>query len=444
MPTPSPAARPWPGPVAGRLGAAVLLALAGCVDGVPAGPEEEPGDDGAATVRWGVVEAGDGFTCGLSRDGRAYCWGSRAGGALGDGGSQGVAARPVAVLGGRAYDSLAVGRHHACGLTAGGEAWCWGRNESGQLGTPTSGRCTVDGDPLACAPQPVRAAPSLAFAGLSAGGAQSCGVTGETRLYCWGSNEAGQLGVGGLGGSTTTPQGVGIGYVSVAAGGFHTCARDGLANVLCWGGNAYGQLGDGTRLARTAPSFVVIRAGALTAGHRNSCILSPAHCWGRGTEGQIGNGVLLDALVPIRVDSEASFTQLDAGGQHVCGVTGTGRALCWGRGSEGALGTGELPEAEGRPVPVAGDRTWARVSAGHGHSCGVTEDGTALCWGRNEAGQLGDGTREDRAAPAVVAGPREAAAAAAASRAPRQAPASRTSRTASRRSGARRNPRLLR
>lgn len=384
---------------------ALALVLGACVDAPPTDPGEEPGDGEDAPVRWRVVEAGDGFTCGLSREGRAFCWGSRDAGALGDGGSRGTAERPVRVLGDRTYDSLAVGRHHACGLTARGEAWCWGRNGRGQLGTPTSGSCTVNGDRLDCARQPVRAAPSLTFAGLSGGGAHACGVTDGTRLFCWGSNEAGQLGVGGLGGATTTPQRVGVGYVSVAAGGFHTCALDGLNNVLCWGGNAHGQLGDGSRLTRTAPSFVTIRAGALTAGFRNTCILAPAHCWGRGTEGQIGNGVLLDGLVPIRVDAEVSFTRIDAGGFHICGVTEEGEALCWGRGSEGALGTGELPDVEGRPVPVAEDRPWDRVSAGHGHGCAVSGDGAAYCWGRNEVGQLGDGSREDRAAPVPVAEP---------------------------------------
>ncbi len=388
------------------LAVALVLAAGGCVDGVPSEPDEEPGNGEPAPVRWRVVEAGDGYTCGLSREGRAFCWGARAAGAVGDGGSEGAADRPVRVVGDRTYDSLAVGRHHACGLTPRGEAWCWGRNGRGQLGTPTSGSCTVEGDRLDCARQPVRAAPGLTFAGVSAGGSHTCGVTDETRLYCWGSNEAGQLGVGGLGGTTTTPQRVGVGYIRVAAGGFHTCALDGLFNVLCWGGNAHGQLGDGSRLARTAPSLVTIQgAEALTAGLRNSCLLAPAHCWGRGTEGQIGNGVLLDALVPIRVDPEATFVQLDAGGFHVCGATEGQGARCWGEGADGQLGTGETTEIEGLPVPVAGDRAWARVSAGHGHSCGVTGDGSALCWGRNDAGQLGDGSREGRAAPVPVAEP---------------------------------------
>lgn len=390
-----------------RLPAAVLaLAVAACVDGFPTEPGEEPGGGDAPPTRWAVVEAGDGFTCGLGREGRAFCWGSRTGGALGDGGSEGVADRPVPVLGDRSYDSLAVGRRHACGLTPGGEAWCWGRNDRGQLGTSTSARCSVEGDPLACSPRPVRAAPTLTFEGLSAGGSHTCGVTGETRLFCWGSNEAGQLGVGVLGGATDRPRRVGVGYVSAAAGGFHTCAVDGLANVLCWGGNAHGQLGDGSRIVRTVPSFVTIRgAGALAAGFRNSCVLAPAHCWGRGTEGQMGNGVLLDGLVPIRVDADASIEQIDAGGHHVCGVTAGREALCWGRGTDGELGIGRTPEAEGRPVPVAGERSWARVSAGHGHTCAVDTDGAAHCWGRNEGGQLGDGTREGRDVPGPVAEP---------------------------------------
>lgn len=357
-------------------------------------------------MRWRTAEAGDGFTCGLTREGRAYCWGARAGGVLGDGGSEGVAVRPVPVLGDRRYDSLAVGRHHACGLTGRGEAWCWGRNARGQLGTSTSRSCTVEGDPVSCARRPVRSARPLLFAGLSAGGAHTCGVTAETRLYCWGSNEGGQLGVGVLGGATPEPRRVGVGYVFAAAGGLHTCAVDGVGNVLCWGGNGEGQLGDGSRIPRTAPSAVTIRgASSLAAGFRNSCVLAPAHCWGRGTEGQMGNGVLLDGLVPIRVETDVSFARLGVGAFHVCGVAEDGRALCWGRGAAGALGTGALPEVEARPVSVAGERRWERISAGHGHTCGVTPEGEAACWGGNASGQLGDGTRQRRPAPVRVAEP---------------------------------------
>jgi alpha-tubulin suppressor-like RCC1 family protein len=109
-----------------------------------------------------------------------------------------------------------------------------------------------------------------------------------------------------------------------------------------------------------------------------------------------------------------SFRQVSAGSDHSCGVTSDGLAYCWGNNFSGQLGNGTTggPEQCGvwpcstRPVPVAGGLHFRHVSAGHAHTCGVTTDERAFCWGYNGNGQLGDGTTADHLTPAAVAGGR--------------------------------------
>jgi alpha-tubulin suppressor-like RCC1 family protein len=106
-----------------------------------------------------------------------------------------------------------------------------------------------------------------------------------------------------------------------------------------------------------------------------------------------------------------SFRQVSAGFIHTCGVTTDNRAFCWGRNGHGQLGDGTF-HARRRPVRVAGGLQFRQVSvsaSGDGsdaHTCGVTTADKAYCWGGNRDGQLGDGTFRDRPAPVAVVGGR--------------------------------------
>jgi alpha-tubulin suppressor-like RCC1 family protein len=111
-----------------------------------------------------------------------------------------------------------------------------------------------------------------------------------------------------------------------------------------------------------------------------------------------------------------AFYQVSGGGFHSCGVTTDQRAYCWGYNGSGALGTGTESGPETcigavgpfacstRPAPVAGTRRFRQISAGNVHSCAVATDNRAYCWGSNSFGALGDGTRTERLRPALVRG----------------------------------------
>jgi hypothetical protein len=101
---------------------------------------------------------------------------------------------------------------------------------------------------------------------------------------------------------------------------------------------------------------------------------------------------------PVLLDSGVS-----AGHGHSCAVLNDGRAACWGRGSDGALGTGDTRNAWG-PRFVDSPARFVEVSAGRDHTCGVTAEGVALCWGANDHGQLGNETTTSTLEPGPVSG----------------------------------------
>src|SRR3989449_9469092 len=94
-----------------------------------------------------------------------------------------------------------------------------------------------------------------------------------------------------------------------------------------------------------------------------------------------------------------TFARVSAGGAHTCGVTSGGAAYCWGSKGDGELGDGTTADRLS-PVPVAGGVSFAAVSAGFAHTCGVTAGGAAYCWGYNGSGGRGDRAPTPRGPPA--------------------------------------------
>jgi alpha-tubulin suppressor-like RCC1 family protein len=291
---------------------------------------------------------------------------------------------------------------HACGITADSRLYCWGQNDAGAVGDGT----------LIERVRPVAVAPSLRFKLVSVGVFHTCAVTTDSRVFCWGGNSFGQLGDG----TTTshlTPHKVpgSRTYRQVDAGSEHTCAVAAADDrAYCWGWNAAGQLGDGTnKIMNPTPTAVAggrqfrqVRAGNLhTCGVSTS---NEAFCWGYNKYGELGDSSTPPyRFAPVRVVGSHQFVQIDAGTDFTCAVTTTGQAFCWGDGREGQLGNGKQ-YLSFWPRAVAGGLTFRRVSTGSTHACGETPSSKAYCWGNNPWGGLGDGTRTDRLRPVAVLG----------------------------------------
>ena len=150
------------------------------------------------------VSAGDVHACGLDLNDEAYCWGATlfSFGELGAGADTGSVV-PVRVETEQRFSTVRASKgnfvgSHTCALTAGGEAWCWGYNGTGGLGTTSTDTCTQGGGPVDCALTPVAVDGGHRFASLVLGRQFTCGLMGdESGVYCWGINDLGQLGDGG-------------------------------------------------------------------------------------------------------------------------------------------------------------------------------------------------------------------------------------------------------
>jgi alpha-tubulin suppressor-like RCC1 family protein len=343
--------------------------------------------------------------------------------AVGDGGAQATGGRPLAVAVGGGID-------HTCALARAGSVMCWGYNGHDELG---DGSGYGQNSPIPVSVQSL-------FSGVTAIGVglrHSCAVR-DGGAVCWGVNYSGALGDGTTDRRVAPVAVVGLssGVRAVAAGAEHSCALTTAGAVMCWGDNHAGEVGDGTTDDRWTPVPVVgLGAGvrAIAAESVHSCALTDTggvKCWGAGygvtpvdvpglTSGVIGlsascaitaaHGVkcwssgagLKASEVP---GLESGVAAVATAGGHGCALTAKGRVLCWGVNDHGQLGDGTRRDRDA-PVNVVGlARGVVGIGVGSLSSCAVTLAGGIRCWGSNSAGELGDGTTVDRHRQVAVVG----------------------------------------
>ncbi|CAN5710206.1 hypothetical protein BH23GEM8_BH23GEM8_01290 [soil metagenome] len=250
-----------------------------------------------ATVQFTRLSAGGKYTCGLTASGSAYCWGQNTQGRLGVGDLEHRRA-PAAVAGGHSFKSIETGNsQQTCAVTTASRGYCWGDNGFHQLGLGLP--LTVS---FSLSPLPVST--EVDFRTIHPGEWFSCGLSTGGQAYCWGANYGGRLGNSLIGVTQASPYKV-IGdfsYSEISVGRFHTCARTNQV-VYCWGQNTVGQLGDNSTASRGSPRVVNGNHsfGSVSAGNSHNCALTPAgaaYCWGANGAGQLGDGTKIDRWEP--------------------------------------------------------------------------------------------------------------------------------------------------
>jgi alpha-tubulin suppressor-like RCC1 family protein len=341
----------------------------------------------AISAHSGSPNVRPGHTCAIATSGEAYCWGSNQGGKLGTG-STFDENRPTKVAGALRFVQVSSGAGHTCGLTSSGDGYCWGEFDYASTSGFPGNRLT-----------PTAVLPGQKMAAIFATASQTCALFVSTRFACWGSL---------LGGSSIKDYGVTLQLKLLSVGAEHACAvaSDGLG--YCWGNNSGGELGDGTGVNSTSP--VAVSGGrqyqSISAGYSHSCGVATdgaAFCWGRNGDQQIGDGTQQQARFPTKVATSIPLTKIYASDRYSCALDSQSRVLCWGYAPP--FSSRQNPQL----VPLATNfmelTLGAAQGAVFGHMCALRGDGTAWCQGNNQYGQLGIGSTAGSDSPAQVPAP---------------------------------------
>lgn len=276
------------------------------------------------------VSIGRTAVCGLAAQGQLYCWGHNGIGQIGNGVSELRRLTPAPVTGGHTFASVSAGFRSTCAVTTAGEVLCWGMNDLGQLGRDTLTTDCLHSISARCTSIPIPVAGQLRFKSVSVGNwDHTCGVTLQGNAYCWGANPHGQLGTSTPPETCArdfpcvrrpAPVGGDVTFASMTAGFNFTCGLDPAGQAYCWG------LGFGPASADPAQSRPVAIGGglkfqAIDAGDRLVCGLASGggiYCWG----GSYGS-------TPVAMHTERVYTGLSVGEGRICGVAGGGGVFCW-------------------------------------------------------------------------------------------------------------------
>ena len=348
-----------------------------------------------ASGGWGEVAAGYFHSCGITPDGKLWCWGADDLGQLGDGINGGDKNIPTRVTSDVNWKTVAGGGTHTCGIKTDGTLWCWGKNDFGQLGIETQDESLS---------LPTQVTSESGWALISAGCAHTCGVKTDSTFWCWGRNDSGQLGIGTTDSGQNLPAQVtgGSGWVSVSTGCLHTCGIKTDSTLWCWGNNYAGQLGNNNWSSEKIPVSVNANFSLVSGGSTHTCGIlkdDSLACWGENENGQLGDGSGDNQNTPTQI--RTGFATVSAGSSHTCGTTTNGNLCCWGNNEYGQLGNGNWDNLD-IPNCLNTSPDWKILSGGSAHTCGIKNDGTLWCWGRNDSGQLGNGTWENIPSPAQV------------------------------------------
>ncbi|GAB4561471.1 MAG: hypothetical protein Tsb0020_09010 [Haliangiales bacterium] len=319
-------------------------------------------------------------TCIINDAGQLFCAGDNSHGQLADGGRDFSTAPVLIEELGADVAEVVMGSRHACARQHGGEMWCWGENERGQLGTGVVGKVSL--------PTPV----AVDVATLSLGESHSCALKTDGSAHCWGSNEFGQLGTGGFEYSRAKPTPLsalraGVARLAASTAAEHSCAVMSDGGVKCWGKNHRGQLGDGSESDRRRPVDVEFDRDGAEFGQVTDMCTAPDYSCARKADGTLWCWGDEHGRKPRQIADTVAPDGLSCGNTHACYVRQDSTVWCFGSNGQGQLGRGELGSAYQWPAQVPGVDAVRFVNAADTHTCATRVDGTLLCWGKDPGGK---------------------------------------------------------
>jgi alpha-tubulin suppressor-like RCC1 family protein len=338
------------------------------------------------------ISSAEWANCAVLDNGQVKCWGQNAGqlgtsavSDVGDGPGEMDALGSVDLGVGRSAKSVSLAATHACAVLDNASLKCWGAGKYGALGQDEA----VD-RPSPASLMPVNVGAGRTVQTVSASNGQSCALLDNGSAKCWGNGYFGSLSV-----SVSV---VDLGDVD----GYYYAIGDVPGEMELLPGLSFGN-------GHTAKSIV--------GGTNATCAIlddNSVRCWGADYRGEIGQEsdqfISLDyigksptelaALPAVNLGTARTAKMLSFGYSHVCAVLDNGSVKCWGGNESGQLGVGNTSDQGNDPgemgdalkaVPLGPGRTAHFVATGQSHSCAILDNGTVVCWGLNDKGQLGLG-----------------------------------------------------
>ncbi len=344
---------------------------------------------------WIAIGLGDRQGCGIARGGQAYCWGANDHGQLGTGDDNWYI-RPTAVDSTEAFVDIVVGGEHACATTADDRLFCWGDDDN-------FGSILGDGNNLISPTQFT----NPGFVEIVAGFSHTCGRTADNQMYCLGEDDFGQTGFGlngDIGLFTLVPN---VETIDIAAGHQFTCYLDLEGKPWCWGREFWVADYDDAQTFEMPYKVSDDVFVSISAGNDHVCALdanNSAWCW--GLPSWIGTlTTSMDKTIPSQVLTGLEWKELHSGEQFTCGLAMDDQVYCWGGNRRGKLANGEESSTDSpvnpiAPIVMAGPFTGLAVGTNHG--CVLDQVGDAHCWGHNNQGRVGIGVAGETATPQLV------------------------------------------
>lgn len=293
---------------------------------------------------------------------------------------------------------IAAGAFQNLAITGDGRVWSWGDNSYGQLGIGTETSRYL----------PVQVPGLAGIVAISSGVDHSAAVRSDGALWTWGKNDKGQLGNGTTTDSLTPVQANINDVQAVAVGSDFTVALKKDGTVWGWGGNTNGKADDQNSVYITSPTMLtgLNNVAAIAAGDSQSLALKKdgtVWAWGDNSKGQLGIGSTNSQITPVQVQGLSDVISISAGGDHNLALKSDGTVWAWGDNQYNDISSID-PATVSTPVQIDNLDHIVSIAAGFAHNLALKDDGTVWTWGNNNTGQLGYGNNQKHIVPEQIPG----------------------------------------